>query len=409
MIRHRLFPIFKNQQGVTMVYVAICIFMLIAFVALAVDIGHLTVTKNELQNAADAGALAAARFLYSDDGTAINTGCNQIGVEAGTANSSDNLPVEVALADVERGHWSFSTNTFTPNSSENVVNISNYDTDQLDTMPEFINAVRVTAKRHDTPVASWFSRIFGYTGFQQSATAVAYVGFIGNQYPLEVDMPIAICKEYAQEDDCSVAREIGGDNWETAAWTDLTACEGGAPSAVDVNQAVIRGCSGDGANQFKLNFGEGLTTNNGQIQGKAMTSFRNCWESATNKTETWLLKLPVIECSPSIAPCNELRGAVLVRVLWVTEGGEGLVTAPEQMAGWGDGVDGVSSWSATGSAEERWASFVDHFDLQDSNGDPAILKKKTIYFRKDCTRHDPSGDTGGENFGIRAVLPVLVD
>ena len=49
----------KNQCGATMVFVAICIFMIIALTALAVDIGHLVVTKNELQNAADAGAFYA--------------------------------------------------------------------------------------------------------------------------------------------------------------------------------------------------------------------------------------------------------------------------------------------------------------------------------------------------------------
>ena len=40
--------------------------------ALAIDLSHLYVVRNELQNAADAGALAGARFLYNEDGTLVN-------------------------------------------------------------------------------------------------------------------------------------------------------------------------------------------------------------------------------------------------------------------------------------------------------------------------------------------------
>ena len=83
MKRYHLSLLIKNQRGVTLIVVAICIFMIIALAALAVDIGHLVVTKNELQNAADAGALAGARYLYNDDGTLVNTGCNAIAIGCG--------------------------------------------------------------------------------------------------------------------------------------------------------------------------------------------------------------------------------------------------------------------------------------------------------------------------------------
>ncbi|MDL1980014.1 MAG: pilus assembly protein TadG-related protein [Deltaproteobacteria bacterium] len=53
----------KNQAGVSAVIIAIVIPMLIALTALSVDVGYMYVTKNELQNVADAAALAGARFL----------------------------------------------------------------------------------------------------------------------------------------------------------------------------------------------------------------------------------------------------------------------------------------------------------------------------------------------------------
>jgi Flp pilus assembly protein TadG len=79
----------SDERGVAAILVALVILVLLGFAALAIDIGHLFAVRNELQNAADAGALAGARFLYNDDGTAVNTGANQIGYDAATANVSD--------------------------------------------------------------------------------------------------------------------------------------------------------------------------------------------------------------------------------------------------------------------------------------------------------------------------------
>ncbi len=47
-----------NQRGVTVVLVAVLMVVFLGLAALAVDISHLYVVRNELQNAADAGALA---------------------------------------------------------------------------------------------------------------------------------------------------------------------------------------------------------------------------------------------------------------------------------------------------------------------------------------------------------------
>jgi len=91
----------KGQNGAVLVTVTIAMLALLAFAALAIDVSHLYVVKNELQNAADAGALAAARVLYIDNGTTINTGANQVGIDTATANNSDNLAVEVGFDDVE--------------------------------------------------------------------------------------------------------------------------------------------------------------------------------------------------------------------------------------------------------------------------------------------------------------------
>jgi len=53
----------KNNRGATAIVVAISLIILIGFLAFAVDIGHLFVARNQLQNAADAAALAGASYL----------------------------------------------------------------------------------------------------------------------------------------------------------------------------------------------------------------------------------------------------------------------------------------------------------------------------------------------------------
>src|SRR4030042_5843576 len=52
-----------NQHGSIVIFVALALIMLVGFAALAVDIGHITVTKNELQNISDGASLAATRQL----------------------------------------------------------------------------------------------------------------------------------------------------------------------------------------------------------------------------------------------------------------------------------------------------------------------------------------------------------
>ena len=61
----------KNQRGVTIVLVTLLMVVFLGIAALTVDLAHLYAVGNELHNAADAGALAGARFLYNDTGTAV--------------------------------------------------------------------------------------------------------------------------------------------------------------------------------------------------------------------------------------------------------------------------------------------------------------------------------------------------
>jgi hypothetical protein len=120
---HQLISKFKNQRGATAIIVAIALVMLIGFVALAVDIGYLAATKNELQDIADASALAGAGEMgdqYLND-LPINFSCDDIRTAAkntALANKAAGLNISIDDSDVEFGRWI--DNVFYPNSALSV-------------------------------------------------------------------------------------------------------------------------------------------------------------------------------------------------------------------------------------------------------------------------------------------------
>lgn len=410
----------RRQGGIFIVLFAVALFTLIGFTALSVDVGNLFVARNELHNAADAGSLAGVRFLYNEDGSSVNPGANQIATDAAEANNSQNTSAEVISA--LRGHWSFATRTFTPNDSLEPVNLfekSTAELDQYDPSDPFINAVEVVTARQQTQVEAFFGRIFGFQGYDVSARSVAYIGFAGTLRPEDVDQPIALCQEALLDPDgnysCSVGRFIPeGD--QTGGWTNFEHDTSGATNANEIRSLVC----GDG-NPNVLRFGEDIATNNGQVES-AFGDFYDCWETNTDKETVWTLTLPVIDCSDGVAPSNPVVGAVTVNIVWVIDNANKIHDdAPQQMELPPEDSDGVSpgTWSSSDpNGEVRWDSFVKAFNLQKPNGDLAYWssqpqqtgwRQKTIYFLPSCSFHEPKGQTGGENFGILARIPVLVD
>jgi Flp pilus assembly protein TadG len=447
----------KNQRGAVAVIVAILLAVFIGFTALVVDVGHLYVVGNELQNGSDAGALAGARWLYTADGTAVNPGANQIAYDAAVSNVSDGSYVEVKAdldangGDVQRGHWTLATHTFTPNDSLTAVNIIGVSAEDLDADPNFINAVKVVSRREDTPAASYFARIFGYQSFIRQAQAIAYIGFAGSIQPLGLNQPIAICEESILNNlnqyDCSMGRMINsGQNASTSnsgGWTSLSQanadgsndpCQGGT-SASEVRPLV---CAE--GNPKAVQYGKGMAMIGGQVQS-AFDDFWDCWDSHVQSTvgeeQKWSMMLPVIECpGNNVDICAPMIGAVTVEVIWVNTS----ISTPTAWDAEGNVISSATDWGivplthggwtapagSEDNGEERWESFVSDptdpessyfgvapesgggFNLRNVTGDMAPFQKKAIYFAPSCKKHIPTGMTGGGNFGVLAKTPVLV-
>ncbi|HKI51620.1 MAG TPA: pilus assembly protein TadG-related protein [Geothermobacteraceae bacterium] len=422
----------RNERGAVLVLVGVLMIVLVGFAALAIDLGHLYVVRNELQNAADSGALAGAQNLYSDDpvsGLQILASTNQVAYDAALTNNSENLPVEVNWSggnagDVQRGHWSFSEHKFTPLDTLTPISLAGLSTAQLDVMdgttaarsPAFVNAVKVTTRREINPATSFFAGIFGYDSFVRSAEAVGYIGFAGKLEPGEADQPIAICEESVLQTDpsgdpyysCNIGRMINSgsniQNNETGGWTDFnqeSPCSGGTNSR-DVRDQIC----GSG-NSTAVQYGNPVATNGGEINS-AFHDLFDCWqnhlvqsEQETGHPQPWEMTLPVVSCpGNNVSTCETVVGAVTVSIVWINDTVDPMFNnAPTEMGDWS---------SSDPSGANRWQDFANAFNLQNVDGTSAPYNQKSIYFLPSCEVQAPVGHTGGENFGVLAKYPVLV-
>ena len=203
----------KNQAGATAVIIAITLPMLIGFGALAVDVGYMCVTKNELQNVADAAALAATRKLgtiyqgmpYDAQQTYV---CG-----VGVGDSNNDIAVIKGVADaVACNNKAGGKHIIVFDNTEGIdidhVEIGVWD---LSDTPPFTatfdqpDAVRVTAHRDNAangPITTFFAKIFGIDNVDVSADATAALTSQSTSEPGEIELPLGISTIAAAPDRC---------------------------------------------------------------------------------------------------------------------------------------------------------------------------------------------------------------
>ena len=427
MKKNAILLILKNERGVAAIIVAIfLLFVGIGIAAFAIDFGYRHVAQNELQNAADAGALAGARALYYDDGTKVNydgaesggpwnLSANEIAYNAATANKSAGTAVEVnnplsnlgaVNEDVQRGHWSFGIGTlprgfFCTNGNPSYDNnysditpvvLAGHSAVELDGNIHNINAVKVITRRQATPVSTFFGKIFGRQSFTLKAESVAYIGFAGTLEPEKVDQPIAICarslyndvnKNGIMDDDefitCNIGRmaDSGGgiEKFNTAGWTDFN--QEGNPCAGGTNTPAVRSLVCAEGNPQTIIFGKNMATNGGSISDVMKNYIIPCWEEETDKKKPWSMVLPVINCQdPNVGTCEEAIGAVTINVIWIIDQQDSNCAKelPEEMSGFPSGegqyfpdwtrAGAVADLGGTPTDCEIWSHFADNFQLK---------------------------------------------
>lgn len=147
----------RFRRGNVIVFVLLSMTILISFAAFAVDIGHLSVVKAEMQNAADAAALSSARGLAKSPGQARVAATNMADMNKAAGEAIHLLPGQ----DVEIGTWDDETASF------NVLSATNEHVG---------DAVRVSILRtaeRGNPIALYFGPLLGSVNSDLRQFAIA--------------------------------------------------------------------------------------------------------------------------------------------------------------------------------------------------------------------------------------------
>jgi len=196
---HQFIHLLKDQRGVSAVIVAIMLTVLIGFAAVAVDIGYLYATRNQLQNVADAAALAATGQLgqvymgmavgdhgtyeYDPEGTAAEQQIVGVAIEVGLKNQAASKNVVILENEVQVGQW-----------------LGDSNPDGFYLTNEQPDAVRVITRRDETVptgrVTIFFARIFGISETAVTTQATASLTPPSDVAPGELKLPVALSENH---------------------------------------------------------------------------------------------------------------------------------------------------------------------------------------------------------------------
>jgi Flp pilus assembly protein TadG len=184
------------------VLVAFLLFVILGIAAFAIDLGYRNVVKNELQNAADAAALAAARELgviyesldYNDQQSYICSSEDQTIIKNAAIDTAknnyagdvDELVIYDNGEDIQIGNWDAISKVFT-----------------VDTPLLRPNAVKVYARRetingnvYNGPISTFFAQIFNIKTIGVRAFATAALTPIGTIDEGGLPIPVGISQEW---------------------------------------------------------------------------------------------------------------------------------------------------------------------------------------------------------------------
>ncbi len=170
-----------RRSGIVLMWMAVCMLVFIGFVGLAIDTAFIFFVAHELQNTADAAALAARQEAKNDipGARAAAAGIAHENFAAGEPVHLALNPLNDANGDIVVGRFDRMTAVFTPTTFA-------------------VNAVKVVARRTDTSlggsVALFFGPVFGLDTLNVEASAIAMVsGGTGNGLiALNSDAPCAL-------------------------------------------------------------------------------------------------------------------------------------------------------------------------------------------------------------------------
>lgn len=170
----------KSQKGAVSVLVALTLPVLVGAGALAVDLAYLHVVRNELQNDADAAALAGARKLYTQGASALNwsgaasTASNAIALNRAAGHALADGQVQTGYWDTTQAATGLQGLPMTPGAND---------------APAVQVSLGKSEGQNQGPVRTFLARIWGVMAKPVRVTAVAGVsspGRVGLSFPVGI-------------------------------------------------------------------------------------------------------------------------------------------------------------------------------------------------------------------------------
>jgi Flp pilus assembly protein TadG len=156
----------SKQKGAVTLLVALTLPILIGAAALAVDMAHLHVVRNELQNDADAAALAGARVLYNSTTGSTDWSLAQTQAQAAIALNRA-TGIQLTEGRVQTGYWNLT------GSATSLQGLPMTPT--VNDAPAVQVTVRKAEGQNSGPVRTFLAGIMGTSTVPLQATAVAGV------------------------------------------------------------------------------------------------------------------------------------------------------------------------------------------------------------------------------------------
>ena len=176
----------RDESGQVIVLIAIGAVFLIGMAALAVDVSHGLVVRNELQNAADASSLAGAGKLFPsgpDWARAEGAASGSIAWNKSDGQFLVNCQTQSGYWNLLKSPAGLQSQGITPGAQD---------------VPAVMVTVRKVVGQNGGEVQTWFARIFGKNSFPVQAQAIAVVSHPGYVKPGPL-IPVAVPKVLADQ------------------------------------------------------------------------------------------------------------------------------------------------------------------------------------------------------------------
>ncbi|NTU68667.1 MAG: hypothetical protein HGB02_07290 [Chlorobiaceae bacterium] len=161
-----------GQHGSASIWFALCMPVLLGFAALAIDLARINLTRVELQNAADAAALAGARSLSDTGGNPYNwTEATATALDVARRNSANSARIQDAL--IEMGYW---------NLQDPSLGLRDPGTPGVPVtgdVPAIRTTVTISATQNNGPLKLFFAPILGIAESDVRASAIAVLPAAG--------------------------------------------------------------------------------------------------------------------------------------------------------------------------------------------------------------------------------------